>query len=46
MEKYSPYSTRLRTSQTVPAAWRTRYRDLGAGYVGTVARALEDEAVE
>ncbi len=29
-----------------PAAWRTRYRDLGAGYVGTVARALEDERVD
>lgn len=29
-----------------PAPWRTRYRDLGPGYVGAVARALEDERVD
>lgn len=29
-----------------PAAWRTRFRDLGSGYVGTVVRALEDERVD
>ena len=29
-----------------PAPWRIRYRDLGSGYVGVVARALEDERVD
>lgn len=29
-----------------PAPWRTRYRDLGPGYVGSVARALEEERVD
>ena len=29
-----------------PALWRIRYRDLGSGYVGVVARALEDERVD
>lgn len=29
-----------------PPAWRTRYRDLGPGYVGTVARALEEDRVD
>ena len=29
-----------------PAAWRLRFRDLGSGYVGTIARALEDERVD
>ena len=29
-----------------PAQWRIRYRDLGSGYVGVVARALEDERVD
>jgi len=27
-------------------AWRLRFRDLGSGYVGTIARALEDERVD
>ena len=29
-----------------PAAWRLRFRDLGFSYVGTIARALEDERVD
>ena len=29
-----------------PDPWRIRYRDLGSGYVGVVARALEDERVD
>lgn len=29
-----------------PAPWRTRYRDLGSGYIGTIARALEEERVD
>lgn len=29
-----------------PDPWRVRYRDLGSGYVGVVARALEDERVD
>lgn len=29
-----------------PAAWRLRFRDLGSSYVGTIARALEDERVD
>lgn len=29
-----------------PPLWRTRYRDLGPGYVGTIARALEDQRVD
>ena len=29
-----------------PAAWWLRFRDLGSSYVGTIARALEDERVD
>jgi Zn-dependent peptidase ImmA (M78 family)/transcriptional regulator with XRE-family HTH domain len=29
-----------------PPHWRVRYRDLGSSYVGTIARALEDERVD
>ena len=29
-----------------PPPWRTRYRDLGSGYVGTIARALEEDRVD
>lgn len=29
-----------------PAHWRLRFRDLGSSYVGTIARALEDERVD
>lgn len=37
----------LRKAQTGgPAPWRTRYRDLGSGYIGTIARALEEERVD
>lgn len=33
-------------SDGFPPPWRTHYRDLGPGYVGAVARALEDQRVD
>ncbi len=35
-----------RKRQGGPEPWRVRFRDLGAGYVGTVARALEEQRVD
>lgn len=29
-----------------PEPWRVRFRDLGAGYIGTVARALDEQRVD
>lgn len=36
----------LKATPGGPPAWRLRYRDLGAGYVGTVVRALEEDRVD
>lgn len=36
---------KLRSQDSGPAYWRVRYRDLGATYVGTIARALEEERI-
>ena len=35
----------MKKKEAGPAYWRMRYRDLGATYVGTVARALEEEKI-
>lgn len=36
---------KLRDSNAGPPHWRIRYRDLGPTYIGTVARALQDERI-
>lgn len=45
-ERWDKVRTLRKSQAGGPAAWRTRYRDLGSGYVGTIARALEDERVD
>lgn len=36
---------KLRNRDSGPAHWRIRYRDLGPTYVGTVARALQEDRI-
>ncbi|MDO5285994.1 MAG: ImmA/IrrE family metallo-endopeptidase [Actinomycetia bacterium] len=43
---WSEARSRQRESSGHPPAWRVRYRDLGASYVGSIARAVEDQRVD
>lgn len=45
-ERWHKVRTLRKAQAGGPAPWRTRYRDLGSGYIGTIARALEEERVD